>query len=204
LENSIVLFGGTFNPIHNGHVALCKVVYRMISPQKIILVPTNPFYKEGEELAPGKDRINMCRLAVRQLPYVFVDDYEIQKPPPCYTVELLREMRQRYPKKKVYLLLGDDAFCTFPHWYQWRECGALAELLVATRHCREKEIQEIQENLAVQGIHSTQIGNPIVQVSSSGVRREISSGVSGSEIDQEVFQYIQKKGFYRIQEQILL
>lgn len=75
---------------------------------------------------------------------------------------------------------------------------------MATRHCREKEIQEIQENLAVQGIHSTQIGNPIVQVSSSGVRREISSGVSGSEIDQEVFQYIQKKGFYRIQEQILL
>jgi nicotinate-nucleotide adenylyltransferase len=193
----IVLFGGSFNPIHRGHVALCRSAYQAVHPQKIILIPTMPFYKPEDKLASAEDRLEMCRLAVQGLPFMSVSDYELKKNPPCHTIDTLSAMQKNFPKQQLYLLLGTDAFLSFDTWRQWKLCGKIAILLVGARQSEDITILRFQQcRLAQYGIRSILLENKPVPLSATEIRSAFSIKTAALQLEPEVLRYIQKQRLY--------
>ncbi len=196
-KGGVVIFGGTFDPIHNGHLALCDYIRKTVSPRRMVLVPTKPFYKSFERGASPQERLEMCRLATEALPDVEVDDFELCKDSPCYTVDTLQEMARRYPDEKRYLLLGDDAFLSFANWYRWRECGALADLLIARRIGAQEAVERVRSRLKEAGIASFRLDNPVKTISSSDIRNALLRRREGEGLlPPAVAAYIRAHGLY--------
>ncbi|MEG1777978.1 MAG: nicotinate-nicotinamide nucleotide adenylyltransferase, partial [Angelakisella sp.] len=113
----IVIYGGTFNPIHNGHMAVCRYVSGELGAPKILLIPTAaPPHKEAPALAPGEDRLAMCRLAAAELSGAEVLDWELLRGGLSYTIETLRYLSECYSGDRLFLLMGSDMFLTFREW----------------------------------------------------------------------------------------
>ena len=199
LQGGIVLFGGTFNPIHKGHLSLCRQVFGKVHPKEIVLIPSgHPPHKREMKLAPAYDRLNMCRLAVVACPFISVDDFETKGSGPCYTVDTLHHMKRRFPSEVLYMLMSTDVFLSFDSWYRWKECAKIVTLLVGSRLPGDLDIQLIQQKrLGLQGVRSVLLMNRIVQVSSSEIRKNISCGNSTDLVSREVRDYIDNKDLYR-------
>ena len=139
-------YGGTFNPIHNGHVGVCRQAVSQLKLDRLLLIPTYvPPHKAAPDLAKGSDRLEMCRLAVQGTPGIWVDDYEIARGGVSYSVETLRYLHNVYPEDDLYLLMGTDNFVTFERWKDWREIGKIATLAVASREPDDKSALLVHE-----------------------------------------------------------
>jgi nicotinate-nucleotide adenylyltransferase len=129
----VVLLGGTFDPIHYGHLRFADDIRRALGFGDVRLVPSaTPPHRE----APGastKDRLAMLDLAVREFPGLTVDLHEIARGGRSYTVETLEALRREAPNRPIVLLLGADAFRGLPSWHRWRDLFGLAHLLVVPR-----------------------------------------------------------------------
>lgn len=107
------VFGGTFNPIHNGHLRLLQGAREALELDRVLVIPTKqPPHKRPQQLASDEDRLAMCRLAVEGLSGVEVSDLEIRRGGLSYTADTLAELRRRYPDSTLYLLVGGDMFLT--------------------------------------------------------------------------------------------
>ena len=103
------VFGGTFNPIHNGHLSLCTQICDALGLSKVLLIPTAiPPHKRVDGLADGRHRLAMCRLAVQGDPRFFVCDLELRRQGNSYTADTLRELEEIYPNTRFFLLMGTD------------------------------------------------------------------------------------------------
>ena len=112
----IAVYGGTFNPIHNGHLHLARHFDERIGFDRVIFIPTNvPPHKAAKNLASAKDRLAMCRLAAQTVGYE-VSDLEIKRGGPSYTADTLRDLHQQFPNAELYLLMGEDMFITLSAW----------------------------------------------------------------------------------------
>jgi nicotinate-nucleotide adenylyltransferase len=120
--SGIGLFGGTFDPIHQGHLFLCRAFYEALGLDRVVLIPTvHPPHKPGAVAASFPHRLAMCRLAAASLPFVEVDDLEFSLNTSGFFVEVVREYARRYPGIPLYLLCGADTFLSLSSWYQARE-----------------------------------------------------------------------------------
>ncbi|MBW7573577.1 nicotinate (nicotinamide) nucleotide adenylyltransferase [Caproiciproducens faecalis] len=129
----IAVFGGTFNPIHNGHIHLAKQFAQRIGAQKVLLIPTyQPPHKRAPDLAPGQDRLEMCRLACEESNFE-VSDMELRRGGSSYTADTLRELKKTNPDSELYLITGEDMFLTLKHWYEAQTIFRLAVLCAAPR-----------------------------------------------------------------------
>ncbi len=130
------VYGGTFNPMHAGHVHILREMIRRLSLDRVLVIPANvPPHKQAEDLADGAHRLAMCRLAaeeVREAP-VEVSDLELQRTGPSYTADTLEELHRRYPEDKLFLLMGEDMFLTVEHWVRAREIMSLCTLCACPR-----------------------------------------------------------------------
>jgi len=129
----IAIFGGTFNPIHNGHIHLAKQFALQLGVDKVILIPTCvPPHKRARDLASAKDRLAMCCLAAADDLFE-VSDIEIKRSGPSYTADTLCEMKLIYPHSEFYLITGEDMFLTLEKWYKSQTIFELATLCAAPR-----------------------------------------------------------------------
>ena len=112
----IGLFGGSFNPIHNGHLHLVQTARESLGLDQVVLIPANvsPFKQQNPDMASGADRLAMCRLAAETLPFCTVDGCELERAGVSYTVDTVRLFRNRYPEAELVLLVGSDMFLSFP------------------------------------------------------------------------------------------
>jgi len=118
IANRVGVFGGTFNPIHYGHLRAAIEVREKLEFERIFLVPSGVPPLKGSDLAPSADRLEMTRLATLSTPLFEISDIECRQPGKSYTVETLKILRGTYPEKRLYLILGIDAFLEIPAWYQ--------------------------------------------------------------------------------------
>ena len=118
VANRVGVFGGTFNPIHYGHLRAALEVRERLEFEKILFVPSGNPPLKGSDLAPAADRLEMTRLATLSYPLFEISDIECRQPGKSYTVETLRILQGMYPEKRLYLILGIDAFLEIPAWYQ--------------------------------------------------------------------------------------
>ncbi|MEM9293277.1 MAG: nicotinate-nucleotide adenylyltransferase [Acidobacteriota bacterium] len=130
----IALFGGTFDPIHRGHLDPALRVADQLKLDEVIYLPTaRPPHKPGARYAPAWARYAMVELAVLDQARCRVDDYELQGQGAAYTIHSLEHFRRLYPDDELYLLLGADSFLSLPRWYRWRQYSRLVRLAVMVR-----------------------------------------------------------------------
>ncbi|WP_302368082.1 nicotinate (nicotinamide) nucleotide adenylyltransferase [Ruminococcus champanellensis] len=137
----IALFGGSFNPIHNGHLHLAQTVHQQCGLDRMLLMPSGTApHKSSDAYAPAADRLAMCRLAAEPYPWLEVSDYELTKPGKSYTVETLRYLHSRFPEDALFLLTGSDMLLSFDSWYCWQEILTLAGLLCVSRGTEPEDV----------------------------------------------------------------
>lgn len=127
------LFGGTFNPIHFGHLRLALEMQEAFHLDEVIFIPAGLPPHRSMPHVSGQQRAEMIRLAIATQPQFVLSTYEIEKKTPSYSVETLRYFRTIYPEAAFFLFLGMDAFLGLPQWYQWEQLFDLTHLIVATR-----------------------------------------------------------------------
>lgn len=187
---SVVIYGGTFNPIHNGHVKVCEHVLSL--GHEIILMPNSvPPHKSNGNVASGEDRFNMCKLAVEGFENIIVSDWELRKGGQSFTVDTTRYFKEMYPQDKLSILIGTDMFLTFEQWREWENIGKMAELLVVARSSDDhKELKKHKKVLKESGIDVTILENTVYEISSTAVRNCLVKEKCCVDIPTQVESYI--------------
>lgn len=134
---NIAIFGGSFNPVHIGHIELAKQIKPLFDLDRIIFIPAAiPPHKVGH-LASDVDRLAMCKLAVDGLDGFEVSDYELVKGDVSYTVETLRYFKETFPEDRLCFIMGSDMLLSFKKWHCFEEILSLATILVGAREENE-------------------------------------------------------------------
>jgi nicotinate-nucleotide adenylyltransferase len=167
---AIGLFGGSFDPIHHGHLIVAQAVVEALGLEQLRFMPAReqPF-KAGQHLAPPEARARMVALAIADEPRFGIERAELDRPGPSYTIDTLRILRQREPSQRFAVLVGADAARDLP---QWREADALhqlADLVVFSRAgSRPPELPWPVRSVTV----------PAIEISATEIRRRVSRGLS--------------------------
>jgi nicotinate-nucleotide adenylyltransferase len=167
---TIGLFGGSFDPIHHGHLIVAQAVVEALGLEQLRFLPAReqPF-KVGRHLAPPELRARMVALAIAGEPRFALERAELERPGPSYTVDTLRYLREREPDRRFALLIGADAARELPEWREAGALPALAELVVFTR--AGSEVPELPWPVQVVPV-------PAVGISATEVRRRVALGRS--------------------------
>lgn len=143
---AIGIMGGTFNPIHLGHIAIAKAAYEQFHLDEVWFMPNHlPAYKSNKDLVSAENRINMVQLGIQEYPYFKVSDFEIKREGKTYTYETMMLLKQKYPKNDFYFIMGADSLFYFDKWQHPEIIVAHASILVATRN--NKSIKEMQKQI---------------------------------------------------------
>ena len=133
LPAPVALLGGTFDPVHYGHLRFADAVRRALGLSEVRLVPARDPPHRDSPMASAADRLAMLKLAVTEFPGLVVDDRELRREGKSYTVDTLTTLRREFPERPLFLLLGADAFRGLPTWHRWRELFDLAHIVVVER-----------------------------------------------------------------------
>lgn len=129
------LFGGSFNPIHNGHLTIARVGHDKLRLDRMLFIPAgDPPHKREGSLAPAHDRYEMVRLAIADIPSFDLSDIEIRRTGKSYTIETIRSLKHQYgPTVELSFLIGLDAFLDFPNWKSPIELLHLCRFVIVPR-----------------------------------------------------------------------
>ncbi len=194
----IGLFGGSFNPIHKGHVKLAVSIKEKLSLDKVIFIPSGEApHKSSEEYADSADRYEMCRLAVSDYPFFEVSDYEITKEGKSYSVYTVRHFKELYPDDELYLMVGSDMLLYFDKWYEYKEILKNVTLAAVSREGTDfEELEEYAEKLRKYG-DIIVVNHEVFPVSSTQLRKMIKNNEDTScYLDEKVVKYIILKKLY--------
>jgi nicotinate-nucleotide adenylyltransferase len=200
------VMGGTFDPVHVGHLSIAQQIMNGLKLEKVFLMPsaTSPHKRDGRMMASAADRLEMCRLAVHNMHGLDVSDFEIQKGGVSYTVETARAIRNLYgPEAQIYFIIGSDSLADLPHWFEIKELVTLVDFATAER--REVPIKDslwlqIRQELgadAEQRLRKGVVEVQRVDVSSTLIRKLLKDGekIPGY-LRRDVEEYIRSKGLY--------
>jgi len=129
------LLGGSFNPVHNGHLAIARQTREALELDQILFIPTSqPPHKPNASLAPAQDRYEMARLAIASDPSFAISDVEIRRPGKSYSIDTIRLLQQEYgAQTQLFFLIGLDAFLDFPSWRDPQTLLELCQFVVLSR-----------------------------------------------------------------------
>lgn len=197
----IGIMGGTFDPIHNGHLALAEAAYHQFSLDSVIFMPTgNPPHKEGKKVLDGKLRIQMVQLATADIPYFHCSDLEVRREGKTYTADTLTWLCKQYPKDCFYYIVGADSLDYMDQWYRPSIIFQKAIILAAMRKTQSMErvlsIKKMLEEKYNGTIHL--LNCPEIDVSSSELRNLVlkQHSISGK-LPVTVEQFIEKHFLYQ-------
>ncbi|MFD1123654.1 nicotinate-nucleotide adenylyltransferase [Methylophilus flavus] len=137
----IGLFGGTFNPIHNGHLALALSVLNTLNCSHIRFLPAAIPPHKAIPAVTAQHRANMVQLAIADHPEFILDTCELDRQGPSYTIETLHLLRNRLPDQALCLIIGQDSYLKLPSWHRWLELLDYCHLLVVHRADTEHKLQ---------------------------------------------------------------
>lgn len=142
----IVVFGGTFDPVHQGHLKIIEAIEKHLSPDRLLVIPCGKPPHRDMPLVDGKHRLEMLRLACKDKPGVVVDDREVRSDVLSYSYLTLKSLQLEYPDALLYLALGWDSLASFTTWKRWQDILEMACILVVQR---QKGLQEIPAEIGL-------------------------------------------------------
>lgn len=195
------ILGGTFNPIHNGHVALAKAVYEYCGLEEVWFMPSGISYmKDSREIVCASHRYQMVEEAIREYPYFKASDIEISRRGNTYTADTLQEVHERYPQNDFYFIMGADALFSLPSWKKPEEIARLCTIAAVCRDEVDKMALQKQKNFLVQTYGADIVLVPFqkIDISSSVIRQHLKEkkNMAGM-LSKRVTEYIQKHGLYK-------
>ncbi len=194
----IGLYGGAFNPVHNGHLALAEHFKNALELERLIFIPTHvPPHKSGDGLVSGEHRINMLSLALSGLDYCSVSDIEFRREGKSYTYDTVCELKKIYPDDEFFLIVGADQYFDFQKWY--RADDLLRQVTVCSAARENNQYRQMLEYKSKHdNMQNTVVCNfDVTEISSSKIRNMISTGQSVTEfVPDSVLRYIKENNLY--------
>lgn len=188
-RHRVGIMGGTFNPVHNGHLMIAEQVRSQLDLDKVVFVPDNePPHVDRKTAIVGADRLAMLKRAVADHPQFAVSDMELVRGGKSYTIDTIEELRQRHPENDYYFIIGGDMVAYLPKWYQIDKLVKLVTFVGVVRPGYER----------TSAYPITWVDVPEFAVSSTLIRRLIKTGGSIRYlVPESVREYIEEKGLYR-------
>lgn len=197
---NIGIMGGTFNPIHNGHVQMAKAAYEQCNLDQVLFMPSKiPPHKQGVNIVSEKLRSDMVKIAIEGYEYFSYSDFELLREGTTYTAETLTLLMEANPLDTYYFIMGADSFFQFEKWYQPQIICDKAHILVVGRD------HATAEDMMTQKKHLEQVFNAKIHIltmedvpiSSSDIRKRIAGNQPvDAMLPPGVSQYIYKHGLY--------
>jgi nicotinate-nucleotide adenylyltransferase len=196
----IGVLGGTFDPIHNGHLIIAEEARVKLGLEQVLFVPAGePWLKGHKNIAPGEDRLEMIRLAIEQNAYFRASTVDLDRPGPSYTVDTLADLKRELGEEaNLYFILGLDALAEFS---TWKEPARIMEMchLVGVRRPERRALDLKSLERSIPGISRRIIllDNPLIDISSTGIRERVAAGLPITNlIPDAVARYIREWGLY--------
>ncbi|MDD2689411.1 MAG: nicotinate-nucleotide adenylyltransferase [Candidatus Omnitrophica bacterium] len=186
----IGILGGTFNPIHIGHLILAEEAREKIGLDKIIFVPAYlPPHKDNSDIAGAGLRLEMVKLAIKGNKYFVVSDAEIKRDGRSYTIDTIKEFKKKYPQDELYFIIGSDLLKYLDEWKDLGEIISMVKFIVATRP--GYSLSEIPSYIKTVAIRA-------VDISGFEIREHVKEDKSFRYlVPEEVYRYIVRKGLYK-------
>ena len=196
------IFGGTFDPIHYGHLLLAETARETLGLDRVLFIPAKiPPHKRRKHLTSEEHRVAMLRLALRGNPFFGLELFELRQNEVSYTVYTLEYLRRKYPNDELFLLMGEDMLRIFPDWYEPRRICELATLALIGRGGQEILDLSFLKGLAtrerLRQIRASRVPMPAVAISSTEIRKRVKAGKSVKYwLPESVRKYIEKNDLY--------
>ncbi|MBB5337246.1 nicotinate-nucleotide adenylyltransferase [Pectinatus brassicae] len=194
------IMGGTFDPIHYGHLMTAEAVRDEYNMHQVIFIPAaNPPHKSDWHITAARHRFNMTLLATCSNPYFEVSDIEMRRIGPSYTIDTVKELIQIYPDDtEFYFITGADAMQELPSWHKIDELLEICHFIAATRQGCLPDVTAIKKHFGDLGNeHIHRLATPELEISSTDIRERLEKGYSIKYILPEpVEQYIRKEHLY--------
>jgi nicotinate-nucleotide adenylyltransferase len=184
----IAIYGGTFDPVHHGHLILAREAIETLRLQKVIFVPAavSPF-KESAPVARGEIRLSMLRAATKDEIGFSVDDCELHRPPPSYTIDTIEDIQRRERDAEIYCLIGEDNVAELAKWHRFAELEKIVRFVVLDRTGKPFN-------------YSYEIIRRRIDISATEIRNRVASGQSIRYfVPQAVEEIIRREKLYQEQ-----
>lgn len=195
------LYQGSFNPIHNAHLAVAEYVHKKFNFDKIVFIPAyKPPHKNLKEFNAKNaiHRLEMVQLAVEGIPYFDVSAIEYTRNKPSYTFDTIIQIYDIVkPKEKINFIIGTDAFAQIESWYKTEELKKLVNFILFVRENNFNE--ELFEKLKQKGYNYNLMKMPFIDISASEIRERCKEGIAINDlVPEKVAEYIKKYDLYKI------
>jgi nicotinate-nucleotide adenylyltransferase len=211
LQQAIGILGGTFDPIHFGHLRTALELYQALELAEVRLIPCyQPVHRKSPVASP-EHRLAMVHSAIADEPALTVDSCEIDRQGPSYTIDTLETLQQKFPNTPLCLIMGIDALLGFPSWHRWEEILKLAHLVIAHRpqyHLPQTGIVAdlLKERLKkAAAIHASLSGSIVLhpvtplEISATDIRKQIAMRRNPRFLlPDSVYRYIEQHGVYSL------
>lgn len=200
-KSKVGIMGGTFNPIHNGHLILAEHAREYCRLDEILFMPSgNSYMKDCEHILDGETRISMTALAIEDNPYFVLSAMEVERKGPTYTCETLAELKKLHPETEYYFIVGTDNLFSIETWWKPEEILACCTLIVAARGAKDEsailnKAEDLKEKYNARIIL---LPERKFDISSTEIREKIKRGESVRYLlPDKVITYIEKNRLYK-------
>lgn len=201
-ENNITIMGGSFNPIHLGHLEMVKAAHTEYGLDSIVFMPNkSTYYKDNARFAPDEDRINMIKLAIEGYDYLSISEMEIKRGGVTHTIDTIRELKKEDPDRKIYFIIGGDSLEWVENWVDADELLGSVTFLTAVRGKTDRD----RSKDIIRDIYSRHSDAAILllnmeecDISSTDIRERAAEGKSLKKlVPPAVEEYIKNHNLYR-------
>jgi nicotinate-nucleotide adenylyltransferase len=205
------ILGGTFDPIHHGHLRAALELLQILSLKEVRFVPVKQPVHKDTLVASSKHRLAMLTLAIKDEPGFIIDPREINRHSASYMIETLMHLREDFPNDPLALILGKDAFSALPTWHRWQELLNVAHIIVITRPGEHQPLNETLTALITErhladseDLHTMLHGGiyfqtiTALEISATAIRSQVAGGLNPRFLlPDPVLEYIVDRHLYR-------
>lgn len=196
----IGFLGGTFDPIHYGHLLLAETAYDRFGLDKVLIMPAgDPYFKVERGVTADEDRAEMTKLAIADNPHFEFSDIELNREGDTYTVETLEILKEQYPYDDLYFIVGSDTLFQMEKWYRPQDVFKMATILSSSRNITSKELNDQMDYLRQKyGAKIVNLYMPNIDISSTDIRDKVKHDMSVRYfLPDSVIAYINEHGLYQ-------
>ncbi|MEA1974428.1 MAG: nicotinate-nucleotide adenylyltransferase [Bacillota bacterium] len=202
MDDNVGILGGSFNPIHIGHIVMCQYVYEELNLNKIYLMPNeNPPHKKNKKMLDGFSRLKMCEIVASKNDFLDIIDYEIGNQKTNFTIDTINYLTEnKFNNKNIFFIVGSDSLMQINTWKNYEKLLKSINIVCIMRSETNnldviKKIDEINNKFQKKIII---VKMPLIQISSTDIRNRIDMGKSIKDmVDRDVLKYIDKMNLYK-------